>query len=387
MIRKMLLHIPCIPPNVRKKIQSDYQIVDVFDFLDYHHDPSLFYSWCYKWSSYEFKPNERIVIVDSDSDYYAENSYGNNLYNFFVSCRQFSLPTEFFIYASGSFNKHIEIQHICREFNLTSPTILEFLHLPANNSVPLEIKNLDFSESSINRLYSCMNGRHRSYRSLLLCHLYENDLLKYGYVTWHFRQCISHTDMIAKSNKGLENITPSVPLRTTVPVGNWNDWFAKSPLDIKLFKNHINQFCDQNFNYPELENIDIWNLQPEFLQKSLINLVTESAFHYPSQHPSEKLIKPILTKRGFILVGASGLLNVLREFGFKTFDSVWDESYDSITDASQRLLSIVNLVNDLSKQDLNTLIKQVQPIVEFNFEHYKNNFIGVGMHRWFSNGL
>ena len=42
---------------------------------------------------------------------------------------------------------------------------------------------------------------------------------------------------------------------------------------------------------------------------------------------TEKILKPIQQYHPFILLGMYGLQN-LRNLGFKTFDSVWDESYD-----------------------------------------------------------
>lgn len=382
------MHLLYLPPAVRQKIQNQYQVIDVFNFLEHDHDPRLFYSWCCKWASYEFKPNERIVILDSDSDYYPENSFSNNLYNFFISCKQFCLPTEFFIFASGSFNKHVEINNICKTFNLSTPTIIEFLHLTNNNSKTLVVEDLDFNPNKIDRLYSCLNGTKRLYRELLLCHLADRDLIKNGYVTYHFQNSVkSSTPAEVTKIDNLDCVTPSVPLRTTIPHTRSNEYFEPSQLDIEVYKTQSSQFNNQNFNYPELKNTNIWALQLPFLQKSLINLVTESAYSYPVPHPSEKLVKPILSKRGFILVGPCGLLKVIKEFGFKSFDTIWDESYDSIVDPSRRLLEIVNLLEELSTQDLTNLTRQVKSIAEYNFEHFKNNFTDTGLHRWFNNYL
>jgi hypothetical protein len=168
-----------------------------------------------------------------------------------------------------------------------------------------------------------------------------------------------------------------------MPYSRINEHFKKSATDIEVYNKHASKFLGKVSNYPELENTDIWDLQPAFLQNSLVNLVTETAYHYPWPHPSEKTLKPILVKRPFIIVGSCGLLSSFKSFGFKSFDSIWDESYDSITDPSDRMQAIVTLLHDLSKLDINTLINAVQPIVEFNFNHYKNNFVDSGLIKWF----
>jgi hypothetical protein len=50
---------------------------------------------------------------------------------------------------------------------------------------------------------------------------------------------------------------------------------------------------------------------------------------------TEKTAKPIWAKRLFVMFGTPGFLKKLHELGFKTFDHVIDESYDSMLNAQQ----------------------------------------------------
>ena len=54
----------------------------------------------------------------------------------------------------------------------------------------------------------------------------------------------------------------------------------------------------------------------------------------------------------FIIVGAPYTLRLLHSKGIKTFDDIINESYDSIEDPEERLLSIVNSIENFCKLDL-----------------------------------
>ena len=49
------------------------------------------------------------------------------------------------------------------------------------------------------------------------------------------------------------------------------------------------------------------------------------------------MLKPMLNLRPFVLLGAPRALELLRSFGFQTFSSVVNESYDTIGDPATRL--------------------------------------------------
>jgi hypothetical protein len=72
-----------------------------------------------------------------------------------------------------------------------------------------------------------------------------------------------------------------------------------------------------------------------------------------------------------VILGAQHSIKKLKEFGFKTFDSVWDESYDSSPSLYKRAVDIINVLAYLDQQDFNNIQKQILPIVEYNFQHMK----------------
>jgi hypothetical protein len=80
---------------------------------------------------------------------------------------------------------------------------------------------------------------------------------------------------------------------------------------------------------------------PRCVNDSFWHVVTETVFYYNKLHLTEKIFKPIVMKQPFMLLAAPGNLAYLKSYGFKTFDSIIDESYDSIQDPDQRTEAVV----------------------------------------------
>ena len=82
------------------------------------------------------------------------------------------------------------------------------------------------------------------------------------------------------------------------------------------------------------------------------NLVVESDISYRYGFlPTEKIIKCLITGMPFVAVATPYFLRYLRELGFHTYGSLWDESYDIEIDYFKRIDKIVDLCNNLDKFD------------------------------------
>jgi len=100
-----------------------------------------------------------------------------------------------------------------------------------------------------------------------------------------------------------------------------------------------------------------------------IEVVLETLFDDDRLHLTEKSLRPIACGQPFILAGTNGSLEYLRGYGFKTFNSVWDESYDQIMDPEERLTAIINLMEQISTWDELTKknkLLQAQQIANYN---------------------
>ena len=109
-----------------------------------------------------------------------------------------------------------------------------------------------------------------------------------------------------------------------------------------------------------------------------IEVVLETLFDDARLHLTEKILRPIACGQPFILAGTHGSLEYLRSYGFKTFDSIWDEQYDKQQDPLTRLISIVELMKQIANWDTDTKIRKMQEaqaIADYNKKYFfSDNF-------------
>ena len=102
--------------------------------------------------------------------------------------------------------------------------------------------------------------------------------------------------------------------------------------------------------------------------------MTETVATGRRHHLTEKTFKPIAMGMPFVIVGTQGSLAYLRSYGFRTFEGIWDESYDSAEDTVriERITSLLRSLDELpigAKQDL---FEQAQEVIEHNWNHFYN---------------
>jgi len=85
-----------------------------------------------------------------------------------------------------------------------------------------------------------------------------------------------------------------------------------------------------------------------------IEVVLETLFDDSRHHLTEKSLRPIACGRPFILAATAGSLQYLKQYGFKTFDGLIDETYDTIADPRKRLEAIAQEMKRISCLDYRT---------------------------------
>jgi hypothetical protein len=112
-------------------------------------------------------------------------------------------------------------------------------------------------------------------------------------------------------------------------------------------------------------------------QGSFLHVVNETVFYHPKLHLTEKIFKPIVAMRPFVLVAAPGNLDYLKSYGFQTFSKWIDESYDHVIDHQQRLDHIADEIARISRYPIHTLeamLKDMKTVLEHNKNHFFNEF-------------
>jgi hypothetical protein len=108
-------------------------------------------------------------------------------------------------------------------------------------------------------------------------------------------------------------------------------------------------------------------------QDSLVYVPTETVYFGRRTHITEKTFKAIALEMPFVLVAPAHSLEYMRSYGFKTFDGIFDESYDLETDDILRVEKVTQVLKDLdnlSDQERQQIHRACIPIVEHNFRHF-----------------
>lgn len=87
--------------------------------------------------------------------------------------------------------------------------------------------------------------------------------------------------------------------------------------------------------------------EPKYFVNAYCNIVMETHFDADSSDGTfltEKTFKPIKHGQLFFVAGPAGSLQQLRDLGYRTFDSVLDNTYDRIADNTQRWIKLCDAI-------------------------------------------
>jgi hypothetical protein len=112
-----------------------------------------------------------------------------------------------------------------------------------------------------------------------------------------------------------------------------------------------------------------------------IEIVLETLFDDDRLHLTEKILRPIACGQPFVLAATYNSLEYLKEYGFKTFGEIWDESYDQIQDPKIRMEAIIDLmkyISNLQPWQLDAMLQKTKVIVDYN----KNLFFSTNFFQY-----
>jgi hypothetical protein len=192
------------------------------------------------------------------------------------------------------------------------------------------------------RDFTVLNRLHKSWRALIMADLKSLDILNNSY--WSYCEsgefddadCPIEIDAIAGLRTATEEFLKSAPY-----VSDELDNDQRNNHSTLVAKYHVNSYC---------------------------NIVVESQFDYDQSNGvllSEKTFKPIKHGQLFFIAGAAGSLQMLRNLGYRVFDSVLDNSYDLESDHTQRWMALSRSIY-FAQQELPQLFEQARADIEHN---------------------
>ena len=117
---------------------------------------------------------------------------------------------------------------------------------------------------------------------------------------------------------------------------------------------------------------------------SLVYVPTETVYFGRRLHITEKTFKAIALEMPFVLVAPGGSLEYMKRYGFQTFDSVFDESYDTESNDLLRVEQVAKLLKDLdnlTEKERQQIHRACLPMVEHNYNHfYRGGFADILWH-------
>jgi len=109
----------------------------------------------------------------------------------------------------------------------------------------------------------------------------------------------------------------------------------------------------------------------QFYSKFDIELVSESYTRGDTFFPTEKTVRPIMAAKPILIYGPKKFLSRLRQLGFETYHSIWDESYD-LFEGPNRWHAIKHIIDSImSWSDCRRLdlLQQADQIATKNRQH------------------
>jgi hypothetical protein len=208
----------------------------------------------------------------------------------------------------------------------------------------------EYIQTEINNHYNYLTYSIKPHRSYMYALLKKYKLLEYGVTSYN-------------QHKDVSNFIPlAYLLGITVQEYNSyiNDKIFADLSDNLSNKYHLSSYKDFLLN----------------IASSAISIVAESTYSNTYTFITEKTYINFMLKKPFLLIGDRHSLKFLQEYyGFKTFSSIWDESYDNEPDIVVRVAAIFKITYDLCKLPLRELkdkIKQIEDITEYNYQLYCN---------------
>lgn len=191
------------------------------------------------------------------------------------------------------------------------------------------------------KMFDILLGEYREHRTLIHNYINDNDLNDKVLMTYiNFQEKIS-----ADSNS--------------------NTWYWEDDgleiidTDLKWTVGQV-RYYGQRMSLSQVAPIQAYN-------QTAYSLVCETNFSDDFVFHTEKIVKPILARRLFIVFAGRHYLRNLHRLGFKTFSSLIDESYDDEPNYLLRGNMICEQINYLIKQDQQNVLDAIKPIVEHNY--------------------
>jgi hypothetical protein len=277
-----------------------------------------------------------------------------------VHLLRWSNPVEFVPYQRIGCNKISHFFYMARDYwQHTDPTLEQQLRY--QRPFGLFVGRITMSRAAI--LYKLMSPGTGSFDGQIFASLMQ-----------HARPFPWKITNDGRSN--LENISDWLPLHKQADMF---EWFKSSPIASVDSKNVRDQFVTPT-SYADT-NTSLLQHYDQFA----VEIVCETYTQGNTFFPTEKTIRPIMAAKPIMVYGPRYHLARLRGLGFKTYHSIWDESYDLHQGPERwRLMrQSMNTLLECGRADQHRILTQANEIAIYNRRHLDkicNHQINLELH-------
>lgn len=217
------------------------------------------------------------------------------------------------------------------------------------------------NQKSRSRNVTCLNRIHKSWREVFVYNLLRHQTFRKHYISYgsvKYQAIQDDFELWTDQNRSHKNINR--PLDIDLP-----DEFWRSGLPLQVDDLSAHEHNDHSILIVDHYQDSYWNV---VLETMLSTDGAESGIFI-----TEKTLKPIRNGQSFVILGCQNSLAFLKDRGYRTFDNVIDETYDTVPDVRERWFRVYELAKYFVGLDilaLESLQRKCLPAIEHNQRHF-----------------
>jgi hypothetical protein len=209
---------------------------------------------------------------------------------------------------------------------------------------------LDYSHTRTHE-FTALNRTHKWWRAAVMSDLQLQGVLSNS--LWSYNSIA--VDNEEDDNKGYKEN----PIEVDIPSRHWRRQMHKFVLDGPYYCDQLDKDQQNDHHYV---NTDLYT-------RSYFQIILETHVDVDQSGGTfltEKTWKPIKFGQPFVVIGPVGSLSILREKGYRVFDGVLDNSYDTIENNTERYLAVRNLLLSMREQGIAELFERCRDDIKHN---------------------
>ena len=152
----------------------------------------------------------------------------------------------------------------------------------------------------------------------------------------------------------------------------YNKLLSENVLSNSIYTNWPTRKLPPEYELPWAQDYPQYGKDQDIYEQPYVDtvcsIVSETNDNDTDVFMTEKIWKPIMAQHVFVVHGNHLYLQKLREIGFKTFGSYFDESYDLENDRDKKIDKIVSLCKDLKTKNWQDIYIQTIALRQHNYD-------------------